>query len=486
MLFNPINEMRMHDAIREEEQRLARMQRAWRAYAGELKKPLLPKPGEADTNVRLNFGRMIVDKGVAFLFGEAPDIDANNGTTVESAADATTENEVDRDLDAAWAQNLAPILLQNIAINGAVCGTAFVKIQPPPRGKKYPRLVIIDPATIVPFLDPEDFEHVEGYRITWNAMDPSTGQMTEYVQSITENEAGKWEIVEQNRPPTQKAWTTTSSTVWPYDFCPIQACQNRAMPNQFWGQSDLEEDVIEINHSLNFLASNVNKIIAFHAHPKTWGTGFQGVDLRIPVDGLVALPPGATLQNLEMQSDLGSTLAFYEKMKEAIHEISSIPEIATGMVNGLGQLSGVALQVLYQSLVELTKKKRLTYGDLISRLSQCMLEMMGHGSDVEITIHWPDMLPVDDLSTGQTMLIYEQLGVSKSTILARLGFDPEEEESKRNAEDDNAGSALLKAFDGGGKTNTGDSEDDDPENDDGAAAKAGVSNRIGLRTKPRN
>src|SRR5581483_3337211 len=134
-------------------------------------------------------------------------------------------------------------------------------------------------------------------------------------------------------------------------WSPVVDAQNLPCPNEFWGIADLEDDSLDLNKAINFAISNINRIIRFHAHPKTWGRGFQSNQLNIAVDETIVLPGEASLQNLEMTSDLSSSIRHYEKLREALHEIARIPEVATGVMTSLGPLSGVALQVLYQPLV---------------------------------------------------------------------------------------------------------------------------------------
>jgi hypothetical protein len=120
-----------------------------------------------------------------------------------------------------------------------------------------------------------------------------------------------------------------NEAVWMYDFSPIVDCQNLPAPGEFWGQSDLEDDVLEIVRAINFIASNTARIIRFHAHPKTWGRGFMAKDLRIGVDETIVLPgENAELHNLEMQSDLASSLRYLDMLRQALHEISRVPEVS--------------------------------------------------------------------------------------------------------------------------------------------------------------
>ncbi len=54
-------------------------------------------------------------------------------------------------------------------------------------------------------------------------------------------------------------WETVSDVRWPYAFAPIVDCQNLPAPNEYWGVSDIEDDLIEITDASNFIMSNLVK-----------------------------------------------------------------------------------------------------------------------------------------------------------------------------------------------------------------------------------
>jgi hypothetical protein len=145
-----------------------------------------------------------------------------------------------------------------------------------------------------------------------------------------------------------------------------------------------------------------------------------------------------------MQSDLGSSIQLYLRLREAFHEIARVPEIATGRVEGVGSLSGVALQILYQPLVEKTQTKRRLYGDLLVETNRRLLAIGGFGNDLMTTLHWPELIPGDPEAEAKTLILWQQLGVSQDTILRRLGLDPATEREKR---DMSAGEATVRAID---------------------------------------
>jgi hypothetical protein len=445
--------------------RLLRISRAWDAYYGKLPKPLKVKPGDQDDNVRLNYSGLIVDIGVSFLFGQMLDFEVTKPKGAGQGEASSEPSPADKWLCDCWDANKRMTTLTKLAINGGVCGHTFVKVKQAQaaKGQKFPRLIVLDPATVTALWSPEDFEEVEAYVIQWNAVDPITQKPMVRRQIIEPADAGmRWTITDYVSKGNARSWDFLSETLWPYPWSPIFHCQNLPAPNEFYGRADLDDDVVEANTSINFNVSNISRILKIHAHPKTWGNGFEAKTLDMSVDNLIVLPdPEAKLQNLEMQSDLSSSLEFYTKLKEALHEIAQIPEVATGKMDKIGALSGVALEILFKPIVQKTGKKQLTYGDMLADLNGRLLELGGtptsggftpggKGEGQKVSAHWPNVIPVNTKEDAETGTIYDTLGVSRETILTRLGFDAALEQKKRAAQDTDE---ADQAADAAGKMN---------------------------------
>jgi hypothetical protein len=234
-----------------------------------------------------------------------------------------------------------------------------------------------------------------------------------------------------------------SQEQWPWPFPPIFTCQNITNPNESWGIPDLTPDIIELNNVLNFIESNTSRILKFHAHPKTYAVGLSASQINIGVDDLICLPStDAKLANLEMHSDLKSSLSFIQDLRASMDELSRIPGVATGRLvdfQGLARISGIALMILYQPLIEKTTQKQRIYGRLIREVSRAVLVMAGLLSLEQyeaypIELHWQDLLPVDDLEAAQTAMVLKGLGVSSATLIQQLGYNPDDEAEKSAAE----------------------------------------------------
>lgn len=425
----------------EERARLERWSKAWEWYFGKNQPPLLIRPGQADDNVKINYARLLVHVATAYLFGQ--------DVAFQLDADAKEETSDEKWLNECWRVNKKMLLLQKASINGAVCGHTFLKIiQDSPLTPGYPRIIAINPEYVTVVTDPDDIDLVWRYIISYPAMGVN-GEHLIIKQTTERNTAGRWTITDEVSESGGR-FRTVATTLWPYAWAPIIDCQNIPSPNEYYGIADLEPDVLGLNQSLNFTMSNLQRIIRFHAHPKTWGRGFAANQLKIGVDETIVLPgDNAELHNLEMQSDLTSSINYYIKLKEALHEITRMPEVATGKLDSVGQLSGVALQLLYGPLVQATEAKRITYGDMIIELNRRLMEMHGVILAQPCTLHWPEVLPKNPLEERQVAVIDQQLGVSSDTLITQLGYNADDEKAKKETELDDMGNAMLTAFDRG-------------------------------------
>lgn len=435
------DQMWVQEQTVEERARLARYQTAWDAYFGNMPDPLKVKPGQANDNVKVNYARLIVDVGASDLFGEEPKFDLDPDSNEPSPAQIW--------LDECWRRNRKQILLQKAAINGGVCGHVFLKIVP--RVGDVPRLILLSPEYVSVVTDPDDIDQVWRYIIQYTARDPQTGKPLTIRQVIERDDAGRWTVIDQVSR-NRGAWETRQSIAWPYSWPPIIDCQNLPSPNEYYGIADIEEDVLSLNGAYNFALSNTQRIIRFHAHPKTWGRGFTAKELNIGVDDTIILQsPTAELHNLEMQGDLSSSIEYGERLKRGLHETSRTPEVATGKLDSTAGLSGVALQILFQPLTQKTSGKRLTYGEMLIELNRRLCEMGGFGRGGLCSILWGELRPTSALEERQVLLLDKQLGASQDTLLHKAGYDPDAEREKREQEATGVDLAdqLLGAFDRG-------------------------------------
>ena len=163
---------------------------------------------------------------------------------------------------------------------------------------------------------------------------------------------------------------------------------------------------------------------------------------------LVLTNENAKVWNLEMQGDLGAGIELYKRLVEAWHEIARIPVVSVGRLESVGSLSGVALRILYEPLLELVEVKRRTYGDALIELAQRLLSIRFGREPHEwpVSIRWPELLPASIEEKARTALMLMQVGVSQDTLLEMLGFDPEHEARRQRLRSDDVVDRMLAAM----------------------------------------
>jgi len=423
----------------EHEQRLRDYARNYDYYRGEHKRMLAVRTGQPDDNVTLNLARVIIDKGVAFLFGKEPAFELTEGTTTPA----------EKYLAEVWRRNDKRAWLTELGITGGIYGHVFVKLLNDGIEQGLPKLEIVLPEYVQVQHKGNDQSAVTGYRIEWTA-EGDDGRPAYYRQEIARNEAGRW-LVENRIAQAHQLWQPDPNApdmVWPWDWCPMLDAPNIILPGSFYGQSDLED--LSEQDAINYVASKINRILRYHAHPKTVGKNFAGKNITVAEDEMLILPgQDSDLFNLEMKSDLASSLAFLDKLQSAFMETARIPRLDP-MNLQLGALSGFAMKILYGALLEKTEVKRCTYGALLVEINRRLVDMAGFGANSYATIHWPDPLPEDETAKNATdkfELDYDL--ASHETVQTRRGLDPKVESQRmedEQAKEGNVGEQLLKAW----------------------------------------
>ncbi len=406
------------------------------------------KPEQADDNLTLNFVGLIIDRSIAMLMGGGVTFDFGEE---EGTADARAEY-IDRIIEA----NTYPIFLHKLAQLGSTYGTAYIKILPDALPGGLPRLVALNPQWLMLDSLLDDMDTVWRYTIQYNATDENDKpvaykEVTEHLRTA-EGFADSWSVKNYvMRENSGGKWELVSDVLWPYEFAPIVHWQNLPEAESAYGEPDVTDDMIVVQDAVNFVASNVQRIIRYHAHPKTWARGFNapsqaswGADDMVTINGADAL-----IQNLEMQSDLASSREFLHYLRGILFDISRTVDLSS-MTDQLGALTNFALRVLYKDALDKLSSKRELYGWGLSEINRRCLLLAGIATDTGGEVVWPDPLPMNDLEQAQTIQIDLGVGiVDKQTASTARGYDWDTVEARlaeEQSNQSNLGEQLLTAF----------------------------------------
>jgi hypothetical protein len=441
--------------VEERRARDDRIARAWAYYEGDHELPLEIQADGYDDNVIVNHVEALAEKVVTFLLGDGIAFDAGQ---------PGVEDPADRDVQALWKASRGPILQSNIALSGAIEGHCAVRLRPMAGG--YPAIGRLQQAHFSAFWDLFDMQRVVWYRLQYRH--GNAGKRIDYVRGRL-NEDGKkfdhgldgWTELTY-RPDTQltggplgeeSKWIWDEHpAVWPYPWPPVVDWQNSPAPNDYYGRTDVKS-AIQLNDALNFILSNVMRIIKHYAAPKTVGIGFSTDELvATQVGGLFTVnkPRGeADLFNLEMQSDLASSMRLAEIITSALWQSGGMVDPQT-MKDKIGALTNFGLRVLFQDALKRTQRKQMLYEEALTAITLHGLELAGRPVSAALKVVWSNVLPQDDQAQVTNAQVKLDMGVaSKQTIAAELGYDWTREQERMAEEGDNLGSRLLAAFEKG-------------------------------------
>jgi hypothetical protein len=210
------------------------------------------------------------------------------------------------------------------------------------------------------------------------------------------------------------------------------------MPHSFWGLPDITPDIIQVNSALNFVLSNINRINGLYGGPILYSNGAGESPIEIKPGVIIGLPTlESKITAVSFTTDLANMLQFAGDLRSDMDEKAATPGVATGRIADLprGNVSGIALELLFMPLLEKTEKKRCTYGKLIIDVSLALLALAEYSADIKVMLAWQSPIPHDDLASAQGALVKKQLGISDTTLQRELGYDPTQELEQSQTED---------------------------------------------------
>jgi len=348
-------------------------------------------------------------------------------------------------------------LLQELSMNGAMAGAAFLRIVPDEDGTY--ELVNIDPATVFIKTAPQNCNRILLYCIQYSQNEKIDGrpQQVYYREEIAANylilgpgrQARKpvswtiqhWtQVTNMNMDPKMSNWVPAGAPIiWSHPFAPMFKCKNLPRPNDAWGTSDLPPDLVGVNKALNMTQSCIEIVEIIYGQPVVVAQGVDESKVNIQPGKVIVLPPGpeSKMYAIAIQSDVPNALQFAADLRSDIDEQSSVPGVATGRISTMprGNLSGIAIELLFMPLLKKTHKKRMLYGALIIEVTRALLVLNHMDGELDIELAWQNPLPHDDLPDAQKSVTLKEIGISNTTLQREMGYDPEEEFALSQVED---------------------------------------------------
>ena len=438
---------------------------AWDAYRGAFHSgnpqwPLLWDVGkEPNPNVIINRCGPAADTDVAWLFGESvgiavKDLPKQAQEYVDQVWGVSSDDSSDDDKMA---------LLQELALNGAVTGHSYLKLDWDAGAMDYPTLVVLDSTQVRVQTAPHNIKVVTCYIIEYQIPDEKNpnGGMATFRQTVELHDAdgqqkrtGKsdpddyWIITDYLKPAESMTYIQQGEpSKWPYSWAPIQDCAHLVAPNRYYGRPRLSRDLIHINEAICTVASNVNKIGLRHGHPLlyTIKTGANQRSLRYQPGTVMEV--SSDIKAVEAYGDLANLMQFEQDLRADFDEQSHIPAQAFGRQTDIPRtpVSGVAIRLGYGPLMADITRERRTYGALIRRVTQRVLALKNPAwGEATVTLNWQDPLPSDDLQQAQVVQALLTGGVmSKQTGAEKSGLDWDVEQERMREEAQQSAADVL-------------------------------------------
>lgn len=425
---------------------------------GKQPKRLVVKGGQTDDNLVVNFSGLVVDRTVSLLFGK--------GVRFDLPGEGITP--ADEYIQACWSANRQDELLNDIADFGATSGTPAVVFDidgVEQDGKWYPGIMPLDPSYLTIETDPENYRNVKRYIIEY-AIETDDGVrgrrriIEPFMQVDEANEQGReiitaW-IVMDYIENEHGRWVEMpgSPRTWEYKWAPVLAWKNLPNAGSVYGRPDLSDDVLHMQDGINFVASNINKVLRLQAHQRLWGRFLDGVKAVVMgPDSILNVPnEKGHIEAIPANASFVDMLEFQNALRDAMFSIARSTD-PHALKDSVGQLTNFGLRILYKDALDKLETKRRLYGEALLEMNRRLLELGGFEPDAG-EIVWNDPLPTNE----QEQMLSDQFEleaglVSRQTVRETRGYDNDTEleriaadQTEENRNNTNIGSLLLGNF----------------------------------------
>jgi len=229
----------------------------------------------------------------------------------------------------------------------------------------------------------------------------------------------------------------------PYGFIPFVIFPNLRQPKHFWGTSDIPP-LRQAQRELNRALSQLSRILEVSGNPIAVLEGVDSAEeIKVAPGQVWTIPEESKAYLLDLLAGGGIRLHvdYIDMIYRCLHDISEAPRAAYGGIER--ELSGVALEVELQSLLQKVRRKRTIRTAAYTKRCQMILALhkqfadpspfSGRAQDdltnVATRIIWGTVLPQDRARLAQNEQLLVQSGVhSRRTAMDELGIrDPEAE-----------------------------------------------------------
>lgn len=396
------------------------------------------RPLRGETRLTFNYARALTRKIASYVY---------SGPVRFSVLPNGADDEVANRAEVALAQVIRETGLDqldlDLCVAASVLGDAAVKVTWDARTSR-PAVVAVDPAGLQVATAGDDPRRVDqlahAYWLNGERLEAVLGTRIEAWQP-----GKRYRVVE--------TWSTGRWTVSvdgsivhdgsnPYGWIPYVIAVNNPRGDRFWGDSDLI-DLVDVCRELNGRMSVLSRVLELSGAPIAVLENVDGSEgISVGPGAKWELPEGAKAYLLDLLQGGGVRLhvEYIELLYRTLHDLSETPRTAFG--DSGRALSGAALEVEIQPLVQKVRRKRQTWEAFHRERNRLVLDLLERfggeaiGGLRETETIWPEVLPSDIDGSVRNAVALVQSGIqSRRTANASLGgTDPDAE--MRRVEDE--------------------------------------------------
>jgi len=387
------------------------------------------RPGEKQ--LTFNYARVVIDKLASYLM-------TGMKIVVDPAGNSELEKAQARRAEAALARigednNLEQLDFET-EVDCAVLGDAVYKVVWDTNSASV-RVTAPDAQGVYVWHEPDDYTRQRRVAVKY-ALDAAAA-------------ATLYDLKTRNRTVSLvELWTAADFELWadetrlerkpnPYGFIPFIVFPNLRAPKERWGISDLEP-VIAPQQEFNRAVSQLSRILELSGNPIAVLENVESSeDIAVKPGAVWNLPEDAKAYLLDLLQGGGVQLhiEYINLLYRTLHDVSESPRAAFGGIEK--DLSGVALEIEMQPLLQKVGRKRAIRTAVYTRRARLMLRLLEKftGEDYgggRVRVVWNPVLPRDTARTVANEQVMVQGGMhSRRTAMNELGInDPEAEFSR--------------------------------------------------------
>jgi len=218
----------------------------------------------------------------------------------------------------------------------------------------------------------------------------------------------------------------------PYGFIPFIIYPNLREPKKFWGISDLSQ-IMESQRELNRAMSQLSRILELSGNPiAVLENVEESEDIAVKPGAVWNIPEDAKAYLLDLLQGGGVRLHidYINLLYRTLHDIAESPRAAFGGTER--DLSGVALEIELQPLLQKVRRKRVIRTAVYNRRNELILQLLekyqgeSFGNN-HLRVVWNPVLPRDMARLVSNEQALVQTGIhSRRTAMDEVGIkDPE-------------------------------------------------------------